>query len=162
MTKSIILGCKAKDRVSGFSGIVTSHHEEFTGMIQWGITPPVDKKKPGEAPDGLTFDHEQVAYVGVGLNVKPKKFPQMGFKLGDEVEDRVSGYRGIATFRSDFMNGCTNVSVQAKIKPGDEFKKGKGFPLQSLKRVGAGINDPKEAPITPAPKGGPSQKVSEF
>lgn len=36
-------------------------------------------------------------------------------KLGDEVRDVVSGFRGIAVAEHNYLNGCTRFSVQPKI-----------------------------------------------
>lgn len=35
-------------------------------------------------------------------------------ELGDEVKDRVSGFRGIATCRHSYLNGCDRINVQPK------------------------------------------------
>lgn len=36
--------------------------------------------------------------------------------LGDEVEDVVSGYRGIAVSRTEYLNGCAKYGVQQKAR----------------------------------------------
>ena len=36
-------------------------------------------------------------------------------KLGSEVEDKVSGFTGIAVARIMYLNGCARISVQPKI-----------------------------------------------
>jgi len=37
------------------------------------------------------------------------------FELGDELECKVTGFRGIATTRVDFLNGCTQYGLQPKV-----------------------------------------------
>jgi len=41
-------------------------------------------------------------------------------KLGDKVRDMISGYEGIAVARTQFINGCVQYSVSAKLKKGDK------------------------------------------
>lgn len=163
MTK-LVLGCKAKDGPSGFAGIVTSRHEDFTGYVQWGIQPKVDPKKPAECPDVMAFDETQIVVVSGGKS-KSQQFPPLPFKLGDDVEDQASGYRGVAMARADFLNGCTRIVVHGKAKPGEAPPERKNFMLQLLKKVGDGLNTPAKAPDQPQAnrgKGGPPQKVERF
>lgn len=35
--------------------------------------------------------------------------------LGDEVKDKISGFRGIAVARYSYLHGCERISVQPKI-----------------------------------------------
>lgn len=49
-----LLGLKAKDAVTGFSGVVTSISFDLYGCVQAIVTPPVDKD--GNAKDGRWFD----------------------------------------------------------------------------------------------------------
>lgn len=39
-------------------------------------------------------------------------------KLGDEVIDVISGYKGIAVARTEFLNGCIQYIIQSKLKAG--------------------------------------------
>ena len=36
-------------------------------------------------------------------------------KLGDEVKDPITGFKGIAVCRHSYLNGCDRISVQPKI-----------------------------------------------
>ena len=36
-------------------------------------------------------------------------------KLGDEVEDKVSGFKGVAIAFHDYLNGCRRISVQPQV-----------------------------------------------
>jgi len=67
-------------------------------------------------------------------------------KLGDKVRDKVSGYEGIATSRTEHLNGCFQIELTPKIKKGkvptlDEIT-GVAFDEQQLERIGNGINTP--------------------
>ena len=48
------LGKKAKDKVTGFEGIITSKHIYLTGCSQYGLQPSVDKD--GKVPDMKYFE----------------------------------------------------------------------------------------------------------
>ena len=53
-----LLGKPAKDKVTGFSGIITSISFDLYGCIQAVITPPTDKE--GMPKDGHWFDVTRV------------------------------------------------------------------------------------------------------
>lgn len=36
--------------------------------------------------------------------------------VGDEVQDKVSGFKGIVTARTEYINGCTRLGVQGASK----------------------------------------------
>lgn len=36
-------------------------------------------------------------------------------KLGNQVEDSVSGFKGIAVQRIEYLNGCVRIGVQSKV-----------------------------------------------
>lgn len=59
--------------------------------------------------------------------------------LGCEVEDLVSGFRGIATGRIEYMNGCVQYSVKPKLDKDGKVLAAEWFDVQSLRRVGDGI-----------------------
>ncbi len=42
-------------------------------------------------------------------------------KLGDQVQDLVSGYKGIAVMRTKFLNGCVQYTVAGKVKAGSKL-----------------------------------------
>lgn len=53
-----ILGCKAKDKVTGFTGILTSLSFDLYGCVQFVISPPMDKE--GNIPAGKWFDANRI------------------------------------------------------------------------------------------------------
>ncbi len=83
-------------------------------------------------------------------------------KLGDKVRDKVSGYEGIATSRTEFLNGCFQIEVTAKLKKGIlpkvEEIQGIGIDQQQLERIGNGINTPKKRVVKKS-TGGPPRMV---
>lgn len=156
------LGCKVRDTITGFSGIATSRHIDFTGAVQIGIQPPLDKKKPSECPEAISVDEVQVEWVAMGQRKLTRPPPQtFSFELGDEVRDKMSGYTGIAIRLGVWMNGCVNVAVRGKVKEGDVPDKTYNCFYQAIERVGPGLNatTAAAAPKTKGPSGGASQRV---
>ena len=82
-------------------------------------------------------------------------------KLGDKVRDRVTGYEGIATSKTEFLNGCIQIEVTPRLKKGAAIKPeetiGIGIDLGQLERVSDGLNAKK--PIKKSTNGGPMRKV---
>lgn len=152
----IKLGSKVKDMVSDFTGTATSRHTSHTGEVQIGITPKVSKKSPEELPRSSSFDQVQVKVVGVGLSKTTPAIPKtFGFELGEEVECLITGYRGVAVTRHDYMNGCVMFKVVPKGASDKGETKEENFRWQVLKRVGDGILKQ----TAPHSRGGPAHPV---
>jgi len=64
------LGDKVKDKISGFTGIMTAKVEYLNGCNQIGIAPKVDKE--GKMRSVEYFDDIQVVLVGKGVNLESK------------------------------------------------------------------------------------------
>lgn len=80
---------------------------------------------------------------------------QVDFKFnnGEEVEDLVSGFKGIIDCVSLWLNGCRRYSVQPKMKKGDSVKPDSiWIDEESLKKLSDGVNKK----IKPSKTGGPS------
>ena len=82
-------------------------------------------------------------------------------KLGDKVKDIVTGYEGIATSRTEFLNGCIQFEVTAKVPKGKvtspESLFGIGIDAGQIKRIGPGLN--AKTPIKKKNTGGPMRIV---
>lgn len=59
-----MLGMKAVDAVTGFSGVVTTLSFDLYGCVQAVVTPPVNDK--GETKDGQWFDVTRLKVSGDG------------------------------------------------------------------------------------------------
>lgn len=62
-------GKLAKDKITGFEGIITSKHFYITGCAQYGLQPKIDKD--GKVPDKNYFDEARVEIIEV--SIEPKK-----------------------------------------------------------------------------------------
>lgn len=63
--------------------------------------------------------------------------------LGDEVRDKVSGFKGIATSKVTFLYGCVRVEITPKTKDG---KKAESVYVDEsgVERIGNGVNKPEK------------------
>jgi hypothetical protein len=48
-------------------------------------------------------------------------------KLGQEVQDIVSGFKGTVYGKSDFLYGCTRIAIQPKVKEDGTFQGAQWF-----------------------------------
>ena len=55
--------------------------------------------------------------------------------LGKQVEDLVSGFKGIAASKIEYMNGCVQYSIQPKCKEDGTFVDSKWFDEEQVKLV---------------------------
>lgn len=66
------LGVRARDKITGFEGIVVSKVSYLTGCDQWCLTPPVDKDL--KVRDGHYFDGARLEVLTVAI--KPEDVQQ--------------------------------------------------------------------------------------
>lgn len=167
----IALGSKVRDKISGFEGTATSRHVSMDGSIQFGVQPRVEKTGEPKLPKAITFDVAQLEIVAApdsGIRAEPY-VEDIGFKLGEMVEDKSTSYQGIATTRSDFLNGCCYISVQGKGKKGEKPPERERVEYFLLVKVGPGVSKITDkvrkalaataTPTSPPRSGGPSREV---
>lgn len=83
-----MLGKEVRDRVTGFTGIVTSKLEYLTGCIQYCVVPKVSADN--KYPEGTYIDYQRLEVVGPGMT--DQKTSDTG---GDMVDaPKHSEYRG--------------------------------------------------------------------
>ena len=61
-----VLGCKAEDMVTGFTGIITGRCDYLNGCTQFCLTPPVNEA--GKCPKGEWFDNSQLIFIDFGIS----------------------------------------------------------------------------------------------
>lgn len=59
-------GKKAKDKVTGFIGIITAKCYYLYGCAQYGLTPGIDKE--GKLNNIAWFDEGRIEIIGEGIN----------------------------------------------------------------------------------------------
>jgi hypothetical protein len=154
----ITIGCIAVDLASGFEGIAVSRSELFNGNVQFAIQPQCQKDS-STLPDPFAFDAISLVYKNKGISEMAVRPQFTDINVGDEVEDIVTGVRGITTTKTTFLNGCVYFEVTA---PKEKAKKNEFDVLHltcaRLKKVGK----TSLKPITAAgekPTGGPTTRA---
>lgn len=69
------LGKKAKDKVTGFEGIITGKINYLYGCSQYGIVPPASENK---THDCQWFDEGRIEIIGEGITAAEVKGPKPG------------------------------------------------------------------------------------
>ena len=54
--QEIPLGSKVRCRLTSFRGVALTRNENIVGDISYGVQPDINKDKPGEYPEALTFE----------------------------------------------------------------------------------------------------------
>ena len=70
--------------------------------------------------------------------------------LGDEVRDKITGFKGIAHARVTYLYGCVRIEIMPKSKKGDKVES-VFFDESGVERIGNGINKPKKK-VTGGPR----------
>jgi len=65
------LGKEAKDKVTGFKGVITGRSDFIAGCRQYCLTPPM--KDDGKLADAHWFDEERIEVVGDGVAIAAVK-----------------------------------------------------------------------------------------
>lgn len=117
--EDIKLGSIIVDLQSGYEGTATARVELFSGNVQYTVTPSV-KKGCEKFPEQVNFDAATVKVKGKGISALAQEPQPTGIAIGDEVECILSGFKGIASMKSTFMNGCVYFDVT---KPENATKK---------------------------------------
>lgn len=58
-------GIEARDKITGFKGIVSCRAQYLTGCNQYLLQPPT--KEDGTIPDAIQFDENRLEEIGVGV-----------------------------------------------------------------------------------------------
>jgi hypothetical protein len=180
----IKLGMIVRDPATGLTGVANMKSQLISGTVQIAIVPEGDGKT---MPDGHFIDDFMLEYVGEGVSKKaPSEDSGARFTLGLELEDTISGFRGLAVERTTYLNGCVHYTLQSRerkksiiLKLISEPARAQHFDYKRLKQVGYGVSEqfkPKKvaavAAVAPKPKpepapfkrsatGGPSRSMRE-
>jgi len=160
----LALGVTARDKVTGLLGIVAHKAEMLTGNIQWAIQPRGDGEK---VPDAMMVDFHLLEVLDEGVSkLLPPVDDTVTVRLGEEVEDILTGLKGVPIDKITFMNGCVYFWVQPKMdKKTSKIPESKMVPHSRLKTVGAGLSKPDvpppaaAAPPAKRPPGGPMRRA---
>ncbi len=75
--------------------------------------------------------------------------------VGLELRDKVTGFKGIATSKIEYLNGCVQFCVAPKVGKDNTPKDGQFFDIQQLEVIGGGVKLAPKQTGGPTPKGTP-------
>lgn len=78
------LGDRARDKITGFEGVLTSRAEFLTGCNRYCVQPT--ELKDGKPIDGIYFDEAQIEIVGEGLQPESVQGDKKGACSQDPVK----------------------------------------------------------------------------
>lgn len=155
---TIRLGYKARDKVSGFEGVVHSKSEFLTGNVQYALQPPA---KDGALPDTIAFDAHQLEEIKGSKTVdfhEPEPEALTSLRLGEKVKDMVTKFVGVAIRRVTFLNGCVYYAVIDEDTKGDKGPQEMFMEWKRLDTVGAGVTKAIAAKGPETQVGAPKRK----
>lgn len=139
-----ILGYSVTDTVTKLKGVCTGVAEFHFGEPRIGVTPVA--MKDGAPQDMIWYD---LTRLKVGkLHTQPGMLV-VSVELGEQVKDGLTGFKGMATGRYLYLNGCVRIEVTPK-----ELKAGQ--PVEAAVFDQARITGKNQGP------GGPADKITPY
>lgn len=115
VTEKTRLGIEIRDPMSALKGFASVRCEFMSGNVQYAIQPRPVKGDAEKVMDAHFIDYHLLEQVGVGYSDKlPEEDDTVTIKIGDYVQDIISGYRGVAVEKWTFANGCVYFALQPK------------------------------------------------
>jgi hypothetical protein len=102
-----MLGHKAKDIITGLEGVITAQAEFQFALARYELT-PTKPNKDGTFVKPVWLDEPRLKVVNTFM-MPTQSVPTV--KFGVDVEDKISGFKGIVTGRYTFLNGCIRIEV---------------------------------------------------
>lgn len=112
--EDIALGYRVKDRISGFTGIVTDIGTHISGCTRFGLMPD-NKNRDDQRGETEFFYAAQLEIVAENTSFADDgedSITEVSFELGDAVEDEITSFKGIATTITYNLYNCPRVAVQ--------------------------------------------------
>jgi hypothetical protein len=155
----ITIGCVVTDITSGFEGTITARNDLFNGNVQYSVQPKAIKGAE-RLPEAYSIDAVSLKFKNKGVSANAIAPQATDIKVGDEVQDIISGHKGIATTKTTFLNGCVYFDVT---KPANEAKKVESTAMflscARLKKTAAKTLAPITTVKGEKPTGGPSTRA---
>lgn len=148
------LGDLGRDKVTGFSGVVTTLVHQMDGTILVGMQPP--STEAGRPADPYEFDVERIEVVTSGYaKIGNTDAVKAAIKIGAVYRDRVSGFEGVCTSRIDFLGGCTRLHLTGKVDKDNKSPEPMNIPVERAELVD--VKPAAEAAKRKTPTGGPGK-----
>lgn len=135
-----LLGRRVEERVTGFTGTVTSIRFDLYGCIQGAVMPKTTD--PGKIPDGHWFDVARLKTTSLRRVIKVSyEYSPSGLKdlldkyLGSEVRECLTRYEGSVVSIYFALTEKASVSITPKMRPDGTLGDNVNFPLTGVKII---------------------------
>jgi len=107
------LGQTLRDLTTGFVGVAVNRTEYMNGTVQYNLQPKAEEGK--SYPDAVSIDEHFLEVVDEGISGRATESTfNSPIVLGNRVKCLVSGRTGIATLKTNYLNGCASFLVCCK------------------------------------------------
>lgn len=140
------MGSIAKDKITGFEGVVIGITRNLTNQDRYTIAPR-KVNADGRPAKSRSYDATSLVYVGEsGLSIIEPIRVEDAPDLGDEVLHELSGLTGVVFQSTTWIEGCTSVAIQpAALDKDGQPVDGSVFDERCVKVTK--IANPKPAPV---------------
>lgn len=130
----INLGDFAREKVTGFEGIVAIISYEMDGTVLLALQPrDLVDGKPAEMHE---FDIERIEMVEAAVaRTHNSEDARQSVRLGGIYKDTVTGFNGTAVRRIDFLGGCTRVVLSGKVDKDNKLSDPLSVPVERLELI---------------------------
>ena len=147
------LGYMARDKMTGFTGVVEYRTTYIYGCDRYSLQPLV---KDGEYKEGYVFDEPQIEIIpDLERIVEPQPAPEQLIPLGSKIRDKLLGTEGVAFGRTVYLNGCSRICLR-RIMTKDGTIHNEWIDEEGLEI----IEQPKQSVVDKPRTGGPGLNAS--
>lgn len=104
-------GDLVKCKITGYKGICVARTDWLWSGTRWLVKSQYPGKESEPASRG--FDEHDLEIVAK-RSVAPAPEADPRFKLGDELQDSVTGFKGVATGVTTWLNGCVRWTITSR------------------------------------------------
>lgn len=146
-TADIRHGDKAKDVITGFTGIVVAKTDWLHGCERITLQP--QELRDGKTIDDQTFDAGRIKIEKKGvIPVEAKEYDQ-SLDLGDRVKDQITGLQGIAMARTLWSHADEQITIEPEgLNLDGTTHKLQSFDIGRIEVVEKGVIQVKKKQIT--------------
>lgn len=141
----------AKDKISGFKGVIIARTAHLFGCAQYGLAPQ-ELSADGTPRPTEYFDESRIEILDETEAINGENDFNIIFaiKLGSEVKDKVSNFEGKVLVAVENLYNCNQYYVEQPVDKDGKTQEGKWFDEGRLSVIGEGIKPEEVA----APKRG--------
>lgn len=135
---NINLGDRAKDRITGFIGIVVAEMHWLYGCRRLTLQP--ETLKDGKTQERESFDEPQLEVVerAVHAITPTAAHPDGPLQTGDVAQDSVTKFKGLILSRTTWVHGCVFIQLQPEGMKGGKLLDSHTFDELRLKPIKRG------------------------